>query len=926
MQVVGRDIELARVDKWLDASRSGPARILLEGEAGIGKTTLWRSAVDAAARRGFRALIARPSEGDSSLAYAGLADLLTNVEREFFAALPEPQRQALDVALLEAAPKGRPPDPRAIYTAFRSILGRLAEQAPVLLAVDDLQWLDVPSARALEFVDRRMTEIRVAVLLSARPTGPPEPNTGAWVGEDERLRLKPLSAQAMHRLIKQRLGASLARPMLLRLHRACGGNAFYALEIARLLTESGSVDARDAWPVPDDVRALTELELRELPLSVREALLRAAAASQPTADLFGEEALRAARDAELITVGAGGRVRFAHPLYASALYTSATPEQRRRVHIELAQREPNVEERARHLALATAHEDPAVASVLDMAATHAHTRGAPETAAELQERALELTPAADAAGRSARALAAAGHWYRAGSFLRARQLLDSLVGDEVDRDVRARALRLVAQARFHEESVREATALLHRAAEVAGEDPVLRAPVELDLAYASVSGSFDFERAGPHAAAALTYARRLDDRALLAQALAVKSIAGFLLGSGTDENMVAEALALERPDDDCPIELRPTLIGGHLALYNARFAEARSLLYPLCARLRERGEEAALPTPLTAIVWLECWAGDLQAARRAAEEAVAMAELSGSDAVRGAALAHLAFVDAHAGREDQCREWAGSALGEMHRTGYGVHAIWSLNALALLELSLGNASAAAKSVEPLLGFFERVPPAEPIRAFFLPDAIEALIGVGELERAERLTEYLGERGRALRRPWALATSARCNALLQAAHGRLPTARRSIDEALQHHQELSMPLERARALLAKGQLERRSKHWASARQALEDADAICEEIGAALWGGRARRELVRLGSRHRPGVLTATEERVAALVASGLTNREVAAASFMSQKTVEANLSRIYRKLGIRSRAELGVRLMNREAHTATAPSDEQSPK
>jgi DNA-binding NarL/FixJ family response regulator len=925
MQIAGRDPELARLDALLEAALVGPAQLMLEGEAGIGKTTVWRRGVEGAATRGFRTLTARPSEADSSLAYAGLADLLANVEDDAFTSLPDPQREALEVALLKEAPKARPPGPRAIFTGLRSILSALAAQKPVLLAVDDLQWLDLPSVRALEFVCRRLNgDARVGVLVSIRLAVSGERRAGSWIGDDERLRLEPLSPQALLQLIKQRVGATLARPTLLRLHESCGGNAFYALEIARLLVQSGTVDAREAWPVPDDVRTVAELQLRQLPPSVREGLLRAATASQPTADLLDDEALRAAREAQMLTVGAGSRIRFAHPLYASAVYGNASAEKRRRVHAELAERERNIEERARHLGLATTGTDAAVASELEQAAVHAHARGAPETAAELDERALELTPASDRAGRSRLALAAAGHWYRAGSFGRSRLLLDSLLDEAHDRAVHARALRLLGQVRFHEDSVSEAVKLLHAAADAAGDDAELRGPVELDLAYSSVAVSLDFEQAGPHAAAALAHARLLGDRLLLAQALAVKCIADFLIGAGYDEGAITEAVELERPDDDCPVELRPALIAGHLGLYTTSFEQARSHLYPLCARLRERGEESSLASPLTAIAWLECWAGDFEAARRAAEEAVSTAELSGTQAVRAHALAHAALADAHAGREESCRQRVAAALSEMDRAGYGVVAVWALSALALLELSLGNAAAATEAFEPLLAFFEHQPPAEPIRSFFLPDAIEALIGVGELERARRLTQYLHERGQALRRPWALATSARCAALLHAAERDLAAAQRSIDEALAHHEQLSLPLERARALLTKGQLERRAKHWAAARAALEDAAVICQEIGATLWSARVHSELRRLGSRRKHEGLTETEERVAALVASGLTNREVAAAAFMSQKTVEANLSRIYRKLGIRSRAELALQLLNREAARNEPPPGPQA--
>jgi DNA-binding CsgD family transcriptional regulator len=198
---------------------------------------------------------------------------------------------------------------------------------------------------------------------------------------------------------------------------------------------------------------------------------------------------------------------------------------------------------------------------------------------------------------------------------------------------------------------------------------------------------------------------------------------------------------------------------------------------------------------------------------------------------------------------------------------------------------------------------------EPIRAFFLPDAIEAMVALGELPRAERLTEMLAECGRGTDRPWALATSFRSKALLLAARGEFPAALVEVVHALREHERLPMPLELGRTLFVKGQIERRSKQKAAARDAFDRALAIFSEVGARLWSEKARAELARTSPRHgAPTELTPSERRVAELVASGLRNREVAARLFMSPKTVEANLARTYRKLGIRSRAELGARL------------------
>jgi DNA-binding CsgD family transcriptional regulator len=913
LHILGRDRELARLDSALESLTSAAVKVLLEGEPGIGKTTLWREGVRAAAGRSYQVLTSRPSEAESSLSYAGLADMLAAVEPGVFELLPRPQREALDVALLRRAAGERPPDPRAVFTAFVSVLGALARTAPVLVAVDDLQWLDAPTARALEFAGRRTSQLPVGLLIAVRVLdGIVATPRAGWFGADERLRLTPLSAAALQRLIRERLDWSLPRPALLRLHRACSGNAFYSLEIARRLAAEGRLDPREDWPLPDDVRDLVLLRVGALPAAARGALLLAAAAAKPTDDLLDADALAAAASAGLVSVGPGGRVRFSHPLYASALYTDASPAQRRRAHAELAAREPDVAERARHLGLAALEPDDAVAAELDAASAHARARGAPETAAELEERALELTPQADRAGANRRALTAAADWFHAGALARARLLLTALLDAAPDRRLRARALHLLALVHFREESVPEAIELLRESAAAAGDDAGLRAPVELELAYSSVSVSFDFEAARPHADAALACAERLEEPALLAQALAVKTIAEFLLGAGLDEGRLAKALALEDRHGECPVELRPTFVAACLALYIGDLARARSLLQPFCTGLRERGLDSDLPFPLAVTAWLESWAGNLAAACSAGEEAVDLAALGGSETLVGFAHAHAALADAHAGRAARCREHVAAALADIERAGYAVHATWSLSALGLLELSLGDAAAAARAHEPLLAFVERDPPAEPARVFFLPDAIEALVGVGDLERAASLTELFDERARALDRAWALASSGRCRALLLAARGELGGARNVIEEALALHERTSMPLERARCLIAYGQIERRAKRKASARASFEQALAICERIGAKLWAERARAELARLGGGRADDALSATEERIAALAASGLTNREVAAAAFVSQKTVEANLSHVYRKLGIRSRAELGLRLAAQE--------------
>jgi DNA-binding CsgD family transcriptional regulator len=305
--------------------------------------------------------------------------------------------------------------------------------------------------------------------------------------------------------------------------------------------------------------------------------------------------------------------------------------------------------------------------------------------------------------------------------------------------------------------------------------------------------------------------------------------------------------------------------------------------------------------------------GDLIAAHGYAREAHEAAVGVGSDSLRGLTLAVCAVVDAYRGQAEAVMAEAAQALELLRQAGWPLQESWVWWAVGLLELSLGNPAAAARAYEPLAQLAEAGGAVPAQLSTALPDEIEALIALGELRRAERLLEILEASGRSTGLAWPLATAARCRGLLLAAQGESDGALAALEEALSHHAGLEMPLERARTLLVYGQVQRRHKRKRAASDSLAQAVEVFEAAGAALWAKRAREELGRVGMRPRaPQGLTAAERRVAELAASGLTNQEVAVAAFMSRKTVEANLTRIYRKLGIRSRAELGVRLAERD--------------
>ena len=472
---------------------------------------------------------------------------------------------------------------------------------------------------------------------------------------------------------------------------------------------------------------------------------------------------------------------------------------------------------------------------------------------------------------------------------------------------------MLGEVRYHEDSFADALRLYREAAEAAeaADDPRLLALVELRVAHALVNAAGDLAEAASHAARALERLEANGPRAVLAEGLAVSTMLEFQQGHGIDQGKLERALALEDRNHQVVVAMRPSLIAGFLMLYVGRFAEARGRLCALRERILDRGQESDVPIVSTHLAWIECWSGNLQAAHGYACEADDVAIGLGSPSLRAFTLAFVALVAAHQGEAEVARRAVTESSTLARETGWALSTLWASWALALLELSHGNAAGAATALEPLTETTEASELLEPINAFYLAEGIEALIGTGHLERAERLLTMLEDCARRLDRTWALAAAARCRGLQLAARGDPAQALVALDAALAQHARVDMPLERARTLLARGMIERRLRRKQVARDSLTASLEVFSRAGAAQWAERARAELDRVGLRPRsPAGLTASERRVAELAAAGLTNREVAAAAFMSQKTVEANLSRIYRKLEIRSRAELGLRLAN----------------
>ena len=927
--VVGRDAELASIERLLDDLPHGPRALVLEGEPGIGKSTVWSEVFERAEARGLPVLSCRPVEAETKLAFASLADLLAPVADEALPELPDPQRIALEVALLRASPRGTPPDGRAVGTAVLSVLARRAESSPLVLAIDDVQWLDRATAATLAFALRRLPPRPIGVVASVRleqgVAADPLALERAFPTGVERLRLGPLTLSGLHHVIRTRLGHVFPRPTLRRIAQASGGNPLFARELARALADLGARPGPgDPLPVPDTLGALLRDRVAGLPARSRESLLVAAAVSSPTtaavARAVGAEAASALAAAERAGVVElrGEDIRFNHPLLASAVYASAPAESRRRLHRQLADLADDVEERARHLALATMRPDEEVAATLDAAADRARARGAPDAAAELQERALGLTPTADVRAARRRRTRAAAHHFHAGDRPHARALLEQVLAEAEAGPERAEALRLLADVRYHDDSFPEAIALFEEALEHVEDAPKLTAPIEVGLVMACC-GAAQFGGAEPHARRGLELAEATGDPALVAQALAASLCVDFFLGRGLDEERLARSLELEDASSAVALALRPSMAAATMLFYSGQLARARSLYRTLRDRLVEHGEESNTPLLSGHMAWLECWRGDFAAAVAIADEGLESGLDVGSESMQAFVRCIRGSARAHQGDVDAARAELGEAVATLRRTGFLMGLFLGRAFLGFLELSLGDHAAAHRVLNGVVGPFETEIP-EPFLARFLPDEIEALVALGELDRAEALLATFERAARDRDRAWALAASARCGALVAAARGDLPAAAQALERALAEHARAELPFELGRTLIVVGQVRRRTGERRAARGALERARDLFEELGARLWAERAAAELRRVPIRRGAAdELTPTEERIAELAAAGRTSREVAQALFVSPRTVEANLTRIYRKLGVGSRAELGASMAARRAGAPKPP-------
>jgi len=908
--VLSRQAHERTVGAFLDTASAEPSGLVVEGEPGIGKTTLWLAAVEQARSRGFLVLSARCVAAESVLAYAALADLLSGVEPAV-SALPDLQRLAVDRVLLRAGADGPSTDPRAVGAGFLSVLNHLAADAPVLVAIDDLQWLDPSSVSVVAFAARRFSG-PVGLLTTVRTD--PDTDHASWLqlprpDAMQRVKVPPLSLGGLHSVLSKRLDRSFSRPTMVRIQEISGGNPFYALELARTMGDEARADPGLSGTLAELVRA----RIGGLADDARDTLVAVACVAAPTVELIvratGAEAddvvglLEVAESQGIIEID-GQRLRFAHPLLATGVYTSATPARRRAMHRSLAKLVSEPELRARHLALAAVRGDAHTLESLDEAAEMARIRGAPAAAAELLDLAIKL--GGDTPQRQIRS---AGHHFNAGEPGRAREMLASTIESLAQEPLRAEALSVLAGVRLFDDSFTDALDLAKRALAEPSIQPAVRVRTLVTLSLARLNVG-EFKAALRSAEDAVTHAEQLDQPQLLSQALGMRVMLQFFGGGGLDEPGLRRALQLEDRHAAIPVACRPSMYHAQILGWTGQLEEARKEILAVRQRCIERGEESELTYVAVHRFQIETWRGNFTEATQIAEDAMERALQLGGDYPLAAALTTSTVAAAFTGREDDTRRNADAALESSMRCGSRMLVAWQWTTLGFLEVSLGNYQAALTALQPMQAILAVAPDAtEIITAGFVPDAVEALISLDRLAEAEPLVDRLERNGAKLDRPWMLAVGARCRARLLAARGDLDAASLAIQRAMVEHQRLPMPFERARSQLVLGQLLRRQRHKGVAAATLREVLGAFDDLGTPLWADRARSELDRATlDLSRAAEFTPSEQRVAELAASGLTNREVAAAMFISTKTVEANLSRVYRKLDIRSRAELGLRM------------------
>ena len=898
-QLVGREAELAVLRELLGPG-DAPRGLVVMGEAGIGKTTIVGAALDAAAALSLRALVARPAAPEIDLPYAGLGDLFDSVDARELGGLAHAPRVALETALARRRPGGVI-DKHALARGVLELLRQMAVESDLLVVVDDVQWLDRPTVAVLTFAVRRLEGVPLRLLAATRVeegTAELPFGLGQWKGV-RRLEIGPMSATELGALVRRHLGVQMTRPQSEQLQAASGGNPMFALELVR----SGGKAIRN---LP---QALAE-RLLELEPSQRATLALAAAALRPTVALLSRSGIARAALTAVLRTGIveveGDRLRFVHPLLASAAYELLLEEERREAHARLAAASIDPVERGHHLDRSVTGPDERAARAVESAADESARLGDHAGAAAFLVRAAELERDSFSDVAVSRRLRAVAELELAGDVEGGTQLASGLLERLPPGPAWARArLRLASLTAGPTASFPVLIGELESALEEADGDERLLAELHLFLSeLACLCGRLS--AAVEHAGAAISLAERSGAEEIVVGALAMRGFAESMVYGGVPESSREAFTRWDRTTMMMPASPRMEL--ACVCLAAGEFAEAEMLFVEELEVACDLGLEPIEVVARAHLAETQLRAGRWSEASANARLALEHARQAAEPQIVTALTCVVATTDAAVGHHDEARTLAVAVLAEAEASGDFWWTTWARAVLGLLALTEGDTAASVEVLEPAwrlmlergLGDLSLFPVGHVLA--------EALVGTGRLEEALGVAAALracpvGERA------WCRAMASRCEALVLSARGEHDAARSMLAAALEAHADLAEPFEHARTVHLAGRVEHAARNWGAARRALTEALERFDLLGAARWADRVTADLARLPGRRPENahLLSAREREVAELVAGGLTNKEVAARLFVSLRTVEASLSKVYAKLGIRSRTELAVR-------------------
>jgi DNA-binding CsgD family transcriptional regulator len=898
--LIGRDAETAVIDGLVEAAREGRSGVLLlRGDAGVGKSTLLEYAVERS--EGFSILRGAGVETESELAYAALHQILRPLF-ERIDQLPEPQAAALRAAFALSA---EPVDERFhVSLGALGLLSEAAEGGPLLCLIDDAQWLDQASTDALLFAARRLVAERLVMLFAAR-NDPLRPFVAPGIPE---LEVSVLTSHDARALLTSRLRDDAAPDVVDWLLESAHGIPLALIELPLVLSE-GQLTGSD--PLSGGHTRATSVEqaylerVHRLPASVRTLLLIAAAEETGDRHTVGAAASALGLDTDMLALAEeqglirvdSGRVEFRHPLVRSAIYNGAGFAERERAHRALASAlvdKRDADRRAWHRAAATATRDDEVANELTSTAERARRRGGYVAAAAALERAAELT--SDESHRAERLTAAADAAWLAGRPLQARALVDRTeqISHSEAVDAHAKRLRGLVELRCGTPATAFAL-LLEGARKIAPADPT--AAIEA-LAEARDAAAFSGDVQGM-----ILLGTEVDKIAPNGGALVcVLSGLRYMLEGEVERgaSLLRESIVLAAALDD-PRYLAWT---WPATLYLGDHAAGEEIASRAVAHARRAGTLGVLPLALERLAFSQFWCGAFAAAKANAAEAMQLARDIGQDEVAANAVGTLALAAAAEGKEEECR----SAVSDLQQIALPRRLVLFFSssewALALLDLGFGRATDALSRLDSLTD--DRLGNFHPAVTFWsAPDLIESAVRAGNHERAQETLERYEPWALATKIPRVLSTLARCRGLLAEGPEAETHFQQAVDLPIAGH-----PFDQARAEFLYGEFLRRERRRIDAREHLRTAVEIFGRLGAEPWEERARRELRASGEtarRRDPSTLaelTPQELQITRLVATGSSNKEVAAQLFLSPRTIDYHLHKVFLKLGIASRAEL----------------------